>query len=265
MKAPLLSGLLVLLITLPAPAQLLSVTVLPNPAPLGAPITVSASDAYGLGLGTSSGCLFTSVHAYAPGGPMVEAFVCIQIPLPIPACGQTPRTQTWAQTSMGGGMVGPGQYWFPIAYGGPTGMRTEWFSVTIVASPSAAPTLGVQTPPQIGTTFMMGIIAPNHPGDAYYAAISGSTNAGFAISPVLHFSLDMDALFALSFPNPPLGLFANFQGNLDNLGQATNLAIALPNLPALSCLPLHVQALVVPATAIPTILQTTNELAVIIQ
>ena len=230
--------------------QLLQVTISPNPAPLGAPITVNANEAYGLGLfSPGNGGFLAEVRSGSPAGPTVAIFPATFLPGAIPPCGSPPRTQTWTP----GASITAGHYWIGITYS--IGMfgayQSEWFQVTIdansmppVAAPGLAATAGSM--PTLGSTYSMDITAPGHTVDTYICAMSASTNVGFPLGMGIHFALDIDPIFDLSFPNPTPGIFSNFQGNTDANGNAQGIGFTIPNIPFLSCIPLHCQALIIP-------------------
>ncbi len=231
-------------------AQDLSVTVSPNPAPLGATITVTAQDASGLGLYTPFGCLISSIRSGTPGGPTVRVFPCTFLGVAIPPCpGAAVRTGTWNQ-SVTGGTAAPGLYWIEIQKSvGPFGaITTEWHSVTIDTAVPSVPVLSAVNTPTWGNVFQMAVNAPSHPSETYVVAMSLTTNTGLLVSPGVFLSLDLDALFFLSFPTPDPILFANFQGVLDSNGAATGIGINFPNVP-LGCIPLHAQVATVDSFA----------------
>lgn len=228
-----------------ASAQQLSVAISPNPAPLGAPITISAEAAYGP-LWTPGGCLVTSVRSGGPNGPVVRVFGCTFLAVAIPVCGTggTPRTTVWNQLLTGNGSAAPGDYWVTIAHSPApfSAITTEAFCVTIEAA-ATDPKLTASAAPQWGSYFAMNLDAPLYPGSIYAVALSGSTNVGIPLSPTELLCLDFDALFNFSFP-APLPPFINFQGGLDAAGQAPGLGIQFPPNPGLTCFPFHAQAVI---------------------
>ncbi len=228
-----------------ATGQDLSVTVSPNPAPIGATITVTAQDASGLGLYTPFGCLISSIRSGVPGGPTVRVFPCTFLGVAFPPCGGTSfRTGTWNQV-VTGGTAAPGLYWIEIQKSiGPFGAITrEWHSV-VIDGVAPAPVLAPVNNPTWGSVFQLSLSAPAHPFETYLVAFAQTTNVGFAVSPGVYLSLDIDFLFNLSFPFPDPNLFANTQGILDGTGSVGGAFVILPNV-ALGCLPLHAQAAVV--------------------
>jgi hypothetical protein len=92
---------------------------------------------------------------------------------------------------------------------------------------------------------LMSISAPSYGGAAYVTAASFTTNTGFPVTNNLYACLDPDFVFFLSFPVPDPSLFANFQGTLTSTGTITGQTVHIPNIPALQCKPLHVQAAVI--------------------
>src|SRR5262245_7013674 len=232
-------------------AQDLSVTVSPNPAPPGATITVTATDASGLGWYTPFGCLISSISAGTPGGPTINYFPCTFLGVAIPPCGSpTPRTGSWntSQPMIGGGLPQPGLYYLEIQKSiGPFGaISTEWHAVTLDSS-GMVPVLSAVNAPTWGSVFQMSLSSPANAMDTYAVALSGSTNTGAAITGSLYLSLDLDAIFGLTFPTPDPNLFGNFQGQLNYLGDSPPITINIPPLFA-GCIPLHAQGAAVSAT-----------------
>lgn len=240
-----LSGILALAVGLPA--QTLNATISPNPAPLGVAVNISVTDALGSGAQLPSGCLVTSVTRGGPAGigiEMISQIACTAIILPIPACGSgNTLAGSW---SAAGPNVAPDRYWFNITFWDAnfTMMRTESFPFTIEASASD-PSLSQTSAAMIGTTLLYQVNSPLDPNAGYICATSATTNTGIPLAGT-RTGIDADAIFALSFPNPLPGVFLNYSGVLDGLGNATGIGIALPNEPALSCLSLHTQAVVIP-------------------
>jgi hypothetical protein len=237
--------------------QALCVTVSPNPAPLGVPITVSGYAASPYGLYTPNGCWVQSVRSGTPGGPIVQTYGCIQIPVPIPGCGTaSPRTTTWNQTDINAAQVPPGLYWFQIPhtsqpFGGPT---TEWHCATI-SGPTPVPVLSAPTTAFWGVPFQLTINATTHPNEFYGIALSGSTNVGLSIGPGLFVCLDQDAILNLTFPSPHPSYFYNFQGLLDSSGVGVGV-ILIPSFGG--CFPVHAQAGLIDAAQI---IYLSNEIA----
>jgi hypothetical protein len=227
-------------------AQDLSVTVSPNPAPPGATITVTAQDATGLGWYTPFGCLISSIVAGSPTGTTVKSFPCTFLGVAIPPCGGAAvRTGTWntAQPIMGGGIAQPGLYYFEILKSiGPFGaISTEWHSVTLDSAMATTPALSAVNAANWGSVFQMQLAAPNNGLDAYVVALSATTNTGLAVTGSLYLSLDIDAIFNLTFPTPDPLIFGNFQASLDAMGNSPAITINIPPLFA-GCIPLHAQA-----------------------
>jgi hypothetical protein len=230
-----------------SPAQQLTVTVSPNPAPLGSPVTVTAQAAV-QNLFTPFGCLITSVRSGTPNGPTVRLFPCTFLPGAIPLYGSpTSRTGIWDQSVNPGGTATPGLYWFEInhtpgMFGSPT--TTEWYSVTISDPADPTPVLAAVNAPLFGSSFQMSLTAGGaHASEPYGIALSFTTNAGIAI-PGGHVSLDADDLFFLSLAQDPT-IFVNFSGNLDFLGNSfLPIQLNIPPVAGVLVVPIHAQAVV---------------------
>lgn len=227
-------------------AQNLCVTVSPNPAPLGSPITISGFAVPPGGLYTQSACWVPIIRSGTPTGPVIQALPCAFVAVAIPGCGSTspPRTYTWTPSPA----IAPGLYWFQInvvqaQFGAVT---SEFHSVTIQGA-QPVPALSPVGSATWGAPFFLNLSASGHPGEAYAVALSGSTNTGLSIAPGLFLSLDVDAIFNLTFPAPDPLTFVAFQGALDSSGNAAGIGILIPPL-FLGCFPLHAQAGVVSAT-----------------
>lgn len=223
-------------------AQGLCVTVAPDPAPQGSTITVTAHAKSATALYTPDGCLVQSIHSGTPNGPSVIGYFCITIPVQIPGCGTaTPRTFTWNQLDSNGAQATPGLYWFRIMHTSSMfgAAQTEWHCVTI-SGPTPGPVLSAPATGAWGVPLQLILTAPAHPGEFYAMALSGSTNAGLALTPALFLCLDQDAIFNLTFPTPAGATFSGFQGATDASGNAVG-TIFIPPL-FLGCFPLHAQA-----------------------
>jgi hypothetical protein len=229
-----------------AAAQQLTVTVSPNPAPLGAPITVTAQAAVP-NLYTPFGCLVGEIRSGSPAGPTVRLYGCTFLGVAIPLYGSaTSRTFTWDQLiNPGATQAPPGVYWFPIShtpglFGSPT--TTEWFSVTISDPANPNPSLAAVNAPLFGQTFDMSLTAGSaHAGAAYGVALSFTSNVGIPFTGGVA-SLDPDALFSLSLTQDPV-FFANFSGVLDQAGgNLLPIQIHIPALAGVLVVPIHAQA-----------------------
>jgi hypothetical protein len=228
--------------------QALCVTVSPNPAPQGASITISGFAASPNGLYSQASCFVPIIHSGTPNGPVIQALPCAFVPTPIPGCGSAapPRSYTWTP----GPQTAPGLYWFEIdwvsvPFGAPT---AEFHGVTIQGTPPG-PVLSGAPGATWGTPYFLALSAPAHPGGGYAVALSGSTNTGLPLGPGLFLSLDVDAIFNLTFPTPDPAIFVGFQGALDGNGAASGIAILIPPL-FFGCVPLHAQAAVIAAAGI---------------
>lgn len=256
------------LFALPLRAQLLDVTVTPNPAPMGTPITLSVLASLPNQF-TLGGCLVTEIRQGTPTGPTVRFFPCTFLGVAIPQCGPgaVPRTLSWNQTGAGAfaGQVPPGDYYFSLSVtNGLFGPVTQQsISVRIDATPPL-PSLVQTMPATVGGIAFFQLTAAARPFDGYLTALSLSTNTGFQIPGGPFIGLDYDPLFELSFTGQLPTLLVDFTGSLDGAGQASTIAIVLPNDPIIQCLPLFMQSVVFPiTTALP--LEATNVASFFIQ
>ena len=119
--------------------QELTVTISPNPAPLGTNIVITAQATIP-NLYTPVGCLLADIHVGTPTGPSCALFGCTFLPSAIPVYGSpTFRQYTWNQGVLSsvipGGMATPGVYYLEIRHqvGGGFGAPStaEFFPVTI--------------------------------------------------------------------------------------------------------------------------------------
>ena len=236
--------------SIPVSAQTLNATVSPNPVLVGQSVTLSITDAQGLGSQLPSGCVVTSVTQGGPSGigtEVLNGVFCTANIVPIPSCASG---QALSQQWSGNTATGPapaGRYWFNVTFWdvGFTTLRTESFPFTIVAAASA-PTLSTLTPPIVGTNFTMQIASPADAGSSYICASSATTNVGIPLG-TSRIGLDPDALFLLTFPNPLPGVFTNYQGTLDASGNSPAIGINLPNFTPLQCLSIATEAVIIPS------------------
>jgi hypothetical protein len=233
--------------------QELTVTISPNPAPLGTTITVTAQAAHS-GFYTPLGCLLTDIHIGTPTGTSCALFGCTFLPSAIPLYGSPQfRQATWNQTVLPsvipGGMATPGVYYLEIrrqvgnGFGAP--YVSEFFPVTIDNPANPTPALAALNTPNFGSTFQMSLAAGiTHGGEPYAVALSFTSNTGIPI-PGAHVALDNDSLFALSLTGDP-SLFLNFSGVLDSAGSPFQpIQILIPAVPGVLVVPIHAQAVVV--------------------
>ena len=233
--------------------QEMTVTISPNPAPLGQPITITVQAAHA-NLYTPNGCLLSDIKIGTPTGTSCALFPCTFVPVAIPLYGSpTSRQYTWNQSVLPGAIPGgtatPGVYYFQITYqvgGGivnPAG--SESFPVTIDNPANPTPALAALNTPHFGQDFQMGLSAGSpHGGQLYAVALSFTSNAGIPI-PGAHVALDNDSLFALSLSADP-NLFLNFSGVLDSFGSPFQpIHILIPAVAGLLVVPIHAQAVVV--------------------
>ena len=213
-------------------AQDLSGEFSPNPAPPGAPVTFTLTDATGQGLILSSSCGFFTIHQGTQDGPTVGlSIACPQVQVSVPANGSF--SFTWDQRDANGNPVPQGRYWFEARAWDPglAQMLTEFFCLSIQRPDEPALTAGGVA--QVGKTTALTINSPNDPGAPYLAFVSLSSNRPFS-------AFGLDTCLSLPiFVSPLVKAF----GFLGSSGQA-NLAVRVPNLPGLSFEGFHVQALV---------------------
>jgi len=234
-------------------AQELCVTISPNPAPVGAPIMITAQAAH-TGFYTPLGCLLSDIHIGTPTGTSCALFGCTFLPSAIPLYGSPNfRQATWNQTVLAsvipGGMATPGVYYLEIRrqvgnqFNQP--YVAEFFPVTIDNPANPTPVLSALNTPNYGSTFQMGLSAGiPHGGQPYGVALSFTTNTGIPI-PGGHVSLDNDALLALSLAADP-SLFLNFSGVLDSVGSPFQpIQLNIPAVAGVLVVPIHAQAVVV--------------------
>jgi hypothetical protein len=232
--------------------QELTVTISPNPAPLGVPVVVTAQAA-NPNIYTPVGCLIGAIHQGTPTGPECALFGCTFLPVAIPLYGSPNfRQATWNQTVLPsvipGGVATPGLYWIEIkkqlggGFGTPYG--SEFFCVTIDDPANPAPALTAVNAPLFGSTFEMAITAnPAHAFAPYAVALSFTTNTGLPI-PGGFVCLDPDALFNLSLTGDP-SLFVGFSGALNNIGTSwVPIQLNIPALAGVLVVPIHAQAVV---------------------
>jgi len=231
-----------------APSQGVSAVVAPNPAPPGSQITVTvtvykASGIQALLNPSGQPCIAGTFHTGGPNGTLTfcGGFLtfCGPNTMFLPQCATFSQTLTACNT--------PGDYWIRVNYKDATGSNfiDEWAPFTVAGATSA--TLSNLTAPMVGNVLdlMLTDTAANAPGAAYVTVASLTANTGIGSFPPLFICTDQDVLFDLSFPVPFPPLFVNFQGALDLNGQAL-MSFVIPNVPQLSCLPLHFQSVVIP-------------------
>jgi hypothetical protein len=229
------------------PSQgLVSGQVSTNPVMPGQTVTFTVTNASSQSLNLGSGCAYAAVRQGLPSGPIVYNPICTTILVNLPPCG----TVTTPYTPAAG--LAPGLYWFQVRYlTGPSSVAganimNEYFPFHVLDP--TQPVLFEVAPARVGQDLILGLSAPAQPGGVYVAAASYTSNVGFAAGPTQYVGLDLDWLFALSFPAPDPFLFSNFQGGIDPFGNAPPIVVHVPNLPALVCKPLHVQVAVLGST-----------------
>lgn len=216
-------------------AQGVSVVLSPAVVPVGGTLSIAVTEANGVTLTFPSSCNFEGIVQGSPSGPIVDGPFCLLVLTNLGPC-QT-STSSWGLAPN----IGPGLYYVRVSYYDPSSsFRSEYFPFHIGLN---EPRLTSTVPARIGQSLPLSLFSPSVPSAYYAAAASFTTNTGFQALPNLFVSLDPDFLFFLSFPTPDPLLFTNFQGFLDLTGSA-QLSVEIPNLPALLCKPLHVQAVV---------------------
>jgi hypothetical protein len=91
-----------------------TVTVSPNPADQGEPVTVQLVNDSAFTLVLTSSCLFGQVLAGDCNGALVGAPYCLSVFTPIPP--GTTYASTWTQTDIDGTQVPPGTYALPLDF-----------------------------------------------------------------------------------------------------------------------------------------------------
>lgn len=251
-------GLALLVLTFPLSlfAQRISITISPNPATVGAPLTLSVQDATGVGFRYRTNCLATTFHAGVPGGPIV--------PVPIGFCGTsfvTVGPNATATRTINAPATSGTVYWKVETYDlVSSAVITDWVCFHI--QPTWAPSMQALTTARVGQDLIMQVNAPFLAGATYLTAGSLTTNVG--ITPVTgpFVSLDPDLIFSLTFPVPLAGVFDQFQGNLDTVGVANGVTVHIPSIPSLAYLPLAFQTAIFPPTGL---VELTNVVYVCIQ
>ncbi|HET6203882.1 MAG TPA: hypothetical protein VFI25_13900 [Planctomycetota bacterium] len=142
-----------------------SVSISPNPAPFGQPVTVTLTNTSGSTALLVAGCAFQSV---SQGASSVFNPLCLPFAMPVPPAGQV--SQTWDQKANCGQQVDPGLYSVEVY---PLGGSLCSFPLTISPCPVGAtstfgtgcgpgapftycngtPKLTIDGCPQIGSTF----------------------------------------------------------------------------------------------------------------
>ena len=219
-------------------AQGVALQMTPDPLPVGGALSVVLTESNGVNITFLSSCVFTSVHAGTPNGPIASSVLCAQALSTLGPHGT--RAQSWTAPS---GMA-PGLYYLKVVYRPAGPPITEWFPLTILDP--AQPLLSAANNAQVGQTLSLSLTDPASPGAGYLCAGSITTNQGFNATPTVFCSLDMDSVFAFSYPSPITSVFSGFQGALDGNGGA-GLSVHCPNIPSLAHSPFHVQGAVLSA------------------
>ncbi len=233
-----------------AGAQTICSTISPDPVAPGQTVTLTVTDISGAGFQFPSSCLFTTVHSGTPAGPVA--------PWPLGFCGFNAITVAAGASATDTQAVptnaSSGLYYLKVQYKavGAASYSTSWAPFTVRAAASTSPLLTVTAQPHVGQTMTMDVSSAADAYMPYFAAGSITTEVGISFPPVF-VALDPDILFTLSFPTPDPFLFANFQGNLDVLGVATNLSCFIPNIPQIVGLPLHFQVGIIDALGFPKV------------
>lgn len=242
----------------------LSLVAEPNPAPVGSTVALAITESAGIGLTFPSSCYVDQVRAVHGRGPVVwQASACADIITPL---GPHETLNTlWTPVDQSGAALPGGIYALRVSWIGNDGIQTSWYAVAI-ENGDDMPTLQATNPATLGSSIALTLDAPIAPDAPYFVAASLGTQAGFAVSGGW-VNLDLDPLFALSFPIPHPAVFSNFHGTLDDAGHASGIAMHLPNVPSLAHLGITLQA-VVPDPRIdvdPPFLLSSNPVALTIQ
>jgi hypothetical protein len=232
---------------------LLSGATSPNPAPLGASISLRLEATATAGL--ASGCGFLSIRQGSPAGPVVYSpFICPAIFIIVSPGG--PYTAGWSGLDSVGNPVPAGLYFFEVGYSDGAGVaQPNAFFPVRIDDPAAPPqpVLTVTGTGAAGTTLNLDINSPADAGSPYIFAASFTTNTGFTVPPGVFVVLDMDVLFGLAFPTPTPGLFSNLSGTLDANGQTFSPGtVSIPNVPGLLGYPVAFQAVLVTVAGLGT-------------
>ncbi len=226
----------------------LSVEPAANPVPQGAMVKLSIEAAQTSEL--LRACPI-DVRAGSPTGPVVYSpMMCIMLRVVI-GPGQSYNNMGWNGRDNSNNLVAPGTYYIHIKHKliNSTNPWTSHF-VPVRIDPTAGPTepvLSTTSATVIGQPLNLNLNSPNNPNDSYYTAASFTTNAGFNLNANQRVALDVDLLFSLSFPNPVPGLFTNFTGTMDNMGNATPM-MNIPNLPGLKGSQVAFQSIIIDAS-----------------
>ena len=218
-------------------AQGVALQITPDPLPAGGTLSVVLTESNGVNITFLSTCVFTSVHSGTPNGPIASGVICAAALTTIGPNGTL--AQTWTAPST----LAPGLYYLKVVYRPAGPPITEWFPFTILDP--AQPLLATNNNVQLGQTTSLTLTDPANPGAGYLCAASITTNQGFNATPTVFCSLDMDSVFAFSYPSPVPSVFTGFQGALNTNGTAS-LAVNCPNIPSLTYTPFHLQAAVIP-------------------
>lgn len=236
----LLIASLVVVLALPAAAQIMSAEITPPSAQPGQTITLTIRPNQAVVL--PSGCAAGSIRDGINGNP-VALYACPAIIVMLSPCAS--YSMTWNQIDATGNQAPPGTYWFEVAYFSPAGnLVSEWFCFRLEAAGGTPPTLKPFGPLVQGQSTVFEIDSPGTPGGFYIMLASLTSNTGIALgNDVL--CLDDDFVLSQSFPTPNPAVFTGFQGFLDGNGYATGFGITMPNFPpGVSCIPFHTQALI---------------------
>jgi hypothetical protein len=232
-----------------APAQAVAGSFAPNPAPIGVPITFTATESAGVGLNLPSPCGWYRIHQGSQTGPIVPlGLACIQVIVPVAANGTF--AFTWDQRDASSVQVPPGQYWVEVRTWDQqfTTLHVNWFCIAI--QNPGEPAITAAGPARLGLNTPLQIAAPSEPGATWIVACSLDSNTPLAV-PGLGICLS-DPLFFGPF-TAPLGV-------LDAAGNSSGLELIVPSAPSVLWQGLHVQSLIFGAVPVMT-----NDLSFTIQ
>jgi hypothetical protein len=231
-------------------AQTIAGSFSPNPAPPGVPITIKCTDALGQGLNLPSPCSWFSIRQGSQLGPNVTPSInCPSVIVPVAPHGTFQFT--WNQQDGSGQLVPNGTYWFRVRAWdtGFTVLHEDWFCISIQTA--GEPALTAAGPARLGLTTPLQITAPSEPGAVYIVACSLSSNTPIVV-PGLPICLS-EPLFFAPFTSPA--------GFLDGSGSSSGLGLVVPSAPAVLWQGLHVQSLILGASA----LRMTNDVSFTVQ
>lgn len=209
----------------------LSCEIGPNPAMPGQTLSF-VFEATLPGSSLQSACLY-DVRMGSPTGPNVlgPTFCILIIPPVGPGSPYTIMHPGTTNSQPGGPPFAPGTYYVVMGWYPPTGPQQTAVFPFRIDDPAAPPLPVLSSAGGLagGTTTTFTLACPTEPGAFYVAAASMTTNTGwFLPGGGAHVALDMDSVFALSYPLAYPGVFNGFSGNLDSSGSTSGISISVP-------------------------------------